>query len=242
MQESAYKAMQNMQDRHWWYKGRYEIIQAVLDQYLPGKNRSILDFGSGFGGMIPLLRNYGSVDAVEPNTEAWPHLKRKSARNIYTGINSMDNDSPRYNMVTMFDVIEHIEDDIETARLVYTKALSQEGFFVVTVPAYPWMWGVHDEINQHYRRYTSERLRSVLHAAGFSILRQTYFMSRLFPLAVAGRVISKLKPESNPGLKIPPKVINSALFSIFRGEAKALQSKDYPFGLSLLCIAQKSTN
>jgi len=128
MQESAYKAMQNMQDRHWWYKGRYEIIQAVLDQYLPGKNRSILDFGSGFGGMIPLLRNYGSVDAVEPNTEAWSHMKRKSVRNIYTGISSMDNDSPKYTMVTMFDVIEHIEDDIETARLVYTKALSEEGF------------------------------------------------------------------------------------------------------------------
>ena len=240
MNEAAYQAMRAMQGRHWWYQGRQEVVANILEQSVKSYDLKILDLGSGFGGMVSLLRPLGVVDAVEPNVAAWEYLRRESIVEVYSDVESIPPErKENFDLVTMFDVMEHIEDDYGIAKKVYTELLISGGTFLLTVPANPWMWGFHDEINHHYRRYTPARLRSVLEDAGFIIERQTFFMKRLFPIAVAGRLMAKLRRGSSPGLSTPPRLLNRLLYLIFHGEVKHLRSKDYSYGLSLLCVARK---
>ncbi len=58
-----------------------------------------------------------------------------------------------YDGVTMFDVLEHIPDDARALQIVNRK-LKPGGRIALSVPAYMWLWGQQDIVNQHCRRYT----------------------------------------------------------------------------------------
>ena len=57
------------------------------------------------------------------------------------------------------------------------------GLLLLTVPAYQWLWGEHDVRAAHRRRYRVGGLASVEAAAGFEVLRTTYYNSFLVPPA-----------------------------------------------------------
>jgi trans-aconitate methyltransferase len=54
-------------------------------------------------------------------------------------------------VVTAFDVLEHVDDDVGTLRTL-ASMLAPAGQIVLTVPAYAWLWGGEDVISQHRRR------------------------------------------------------------------------------------------
>jgi hypothetical protein len=56
---------------------------------------------------------------------------------------------------------------------------------VVTVPAYPWLWGGEDEISAHRRRYTRTALLAACRAAGLEVLYASYFNITLLPAMAA---------------------------------------------------------
>ena len=60
--------------------------------------------------------------------------------------------------MTMFDVLEHIEDEARALRIVNQK-LKPGGRIALSVPAYMWLWGQQDIVNHHYRRYTVREVK-----------------------------------------------------------------------------------
>ena len=90
----------------------------------------------------------------------------------------------------MFDVLEHIPDDVRALQIVNRK-LKPGGRIALSVPAYMWLSGQQDIVNQHCRRYTLTELRRKLEAAQFNVERITYFNTFLFlPIAVV-RLIAR---------------------------------------------------
>jgi SAM-dependent methyltransferase len=85
----------------------------------------------------------------------------------------------RYGLVCAFDVLEHIEDDVdELAR--WFSWIRPGGHLLISVPAHSSRWGVGDVWAGHYRRYDREPLLKMLSEQG---LRIDHVECYGFPLA-----------------------------------------------------------
>ncbi|MCB0866899.1 MAG: hypothetical protein KDB58_14410, partial [Solirubrobacterales bacterium] len=112
---------------------------------------------------------------------------------------------------------------------------------LVTVPAYRWMWGPHDEISHHMRRYTRRTLERSLDGAGLKRLRTTYFNTLLMPPIAAVRLLGRLLPEreARSDFDRPVGSIANRMFaSIFGAEDRLVPNFNLPFGVSLLAVAR----
>ncbi|HEX8839496.1 MAG TPA: methyltransferase domain-containing protein, partial [Sphingomicrobium sp.] len=141
-----------------------------------------------------------------------------------------------YDLIGAFDVIEHIDDDAAAIASIATK-LKPGGRFIMTVPAHQWMWTAHDVANHHKRRYSKRGLRKLIEGSTLKLERVGYFNSLLFPLAVAERTASRLRGKDNGDVKLPPKLLNSALETVFAAERHLVGRLPLPPGLSLFAVA-----
>ncbi len=69
MKLEAFKILHDMEES-WWYRGRRMVASKLLSKFIKERNLEILDFGSGYGGMFDFLKEYGTVDGFEVETEA----------------------------------------------------------------------------------------------------------------------------------------------------------------------------
>jgi len=152
-----------------------------------------------------------------------------------------------FDVVAMFDVLEHIEDDRGALRRC-AELLNPGGLVLVTVPAYGWMWGRQDEVNRHFRRYTLGRLRRLLAEAGLAPVRATYFNTILLPpialfrlaAAFARRVgiSSRTQAAGSSDFDVSLGPLDGVLAWLFRLEAVLLRRVSFPCGVSVFAAAR----
>ena len=233
--------------RHWWFRARRAILADVLDRmHLEGDAR-IADMGCGTGGMLPVLARHGKVTGVD---EA-PLAREYCARSGFPDVESpaeWEAAGHRFDLVTAFDVIEHVKDDVAFLKSI-NDHLVPGGRLLATVPAYPFLWSTFDEMNHHYRRYTRQALKQSLTASGFSVLRLTHMNFFLFPALAGARLFDRAfgHPPRNEAerrrmveswFRVGP--MNGVLENIFASERYWLRMGDFPFGASILTVARKS--
>jgi len=243
MERSAYQKMAEVETRHWWFSARRDIISTFLRNYFPKGKLNILDAGSGTGENLKMLSDFGKVSALEMDTDAaaysrsvCPEADVKVGKLPADRSFFLDRD---FDLVTMFDVLEHIEDDL--AALISVKGLLKPGgILFITVPAFQWLFGPHDTELHHFRRYSLGELRDKVVKVGFKVERITYFNSLLFPAVVASRLADLvLNRRRAYGMNIPGQALNTMLYRIFRFERFILRGFSLPFGSSLLAIMRR---
>jgi SAM-dependent methyltransferase len=221
-------------DGWWWAKARREIVEECLRKVIP-HDANILEIGAGYGAMSGMLSSFGAVTAIEPYEEAAAYLEEKMKISTYHGTFESFAETDKYDLITCFDVLEHIEDD-RKALAKMAMLVNDGGFLVLTVPAYQFLWNRHDEINRHHRRYTRKELMEKI-PDNLSIKKVSYFNTFLFPLAMADKlVLSKNKKSCSFE---PNTVVNGILYRIFATEKNLLRYFNLPFGVSILLIARK---
>ena len=128
-------------------------------------------------------------------------------------------------------------------QVVIHRVLAPGGSLFVTVPAYNWMWGAQDEIAHHKRRYTRPALRDSLTRAGFAIGRASYFNTLLFPpiagIRLTRRLIPGLRSDKSDFHFPAPGPLNRTLTRLFGLESGLVARTNLPFGVSILCLAQR---
>ena len=221
-------------DSWWWGKARREIVQQCMKEVIT-HDMNILEIGAGYGSMTGMLSHFGTVNAIEPYPDAVSYLQSKLKIKTYQGTFESFSGTERYDLITCFDVLEHIEDD-RKALLKMAALVNDKGFLVLTVPAYKFLWNRHDEINHHYRRYSKKELIKKI-PRDLLIKKVSYFNTLLFPMAILDKlVLSKNKRSSSFD---PNKVVNRILYRIFSAEKTLLRFLNLPFGVSILLIAEK---
>lgn len=241
MEPDAYVEMEQLQDRHWWFRARRRILADQLASLKLAGPARVLEIGSGPGGNLEMLSRFGEVSAVEMSEEARRLAARRcpGARIAYGRLpEEFPFEGETFDLIVMFDVIEHIEDD-GRAMASLRQRLAPGGRLVVTAPAYQWLWSEHDVRLHHFRRYTLPQLRNVLSASGWDVERATYFNSLLFPLAAAARVLDNVRKAKAPaGMGLPPAPVGALFEAIFSSERFWLRRFGFPCGLSLLALAK----
>ena len=235
MEPEAYREMAASEGRHWWFAGRRTILSSVIARLsLRGKSR-ILELGCGTGGNLEMLARFGEVVAMESDDAARAVALEKTAGRFDIRPGRCPDAIPfagqRFDLVCLFDVLEHIEDDVATLRAV-RDLLAPAGRMLLTVPAYRWLWSAHDEFLHHRRRYTAAELRGKARQASLRIETLSYFNTLLFPLAAAARLLGR------DGRRAPAAPLNGVLRALFGAERFVVGRVPLPFGVSLLAVAR----
>ncbi len=235
MDSELWNAIARVERRHWWFAGRREIVARMLERRLPA-GATLVDVGCGTGFVLERLARTFDAWGLEPDAGVRARAAPEIAPRILPG--SSDDLSAlggrRFDAVLLLDVIEHLDDDAGALRGA-AAALAPCGLLLVTVPAHPWLWSSHDELNAHRRRYTRGTLGAALARAELEPLHVSHFNTRLFPLALAHRL--GRRRDTNGALRVPPGFLNRAFLALFAGEARAVE-RGYPFGLSLAAVAR----
>ena len=239
MERVVYQQMAELDDRHWWYRARRDVIADLIRREArPPADAAILEIGCGTGHNLAMLAGFGHVDGLELDDEARALSEKRLGRSVMRSpLPELGEVSDRhYDLIGAFDVIEHIEDDAAAIASIAGK-LKPGGKFVMTVPAHQWMWTAHDTVNHHKRRYSKRSLKALIERSPMKLGKIGYFNSLLFPLAIAERAASKLRGREDADVKLPPAPLNATLEAVFRAECYLVGRLPLPPGLSLFAVA-----
>jgi SAM-dependent methyltransferase len=228
------------EDRHWWYRGRRSVLERAIDGLALPAGARILDAGCGSGRNMVELARRGPTTGVELSRASVELARgRESGEVIEGSVMALPFERDSFDLAVSLDVIEHLDDDLGALGEL-RRVVAPGGSLLLTVPAYPWLWSGHDEINHHRRRYTRRSLQSVAERAGWQQVRTTYFNALLLPVAIVLRVLDRLSTrttESSLDLWVPPEPLNWLLERPLALEAALIgRGGRIPAGLSLLAV------
>lgn len=242
MHPNAYLEMAHTEANHWWFKGRRAILASLIANLALPAGARILEMGCGTGGNLSTLSAFGRVSALEMDATARSIAMQKTGGRFDIRAGSCPADIPfanaNFDLICLFDVLEHIEDDVAALVAVRTL-LAAGGRVLLTVPAYSWLWSTHDQHLHHKRRYSKGELREKAAASGLRIEKISYFNTLLFPLVALGRLKDRLLDRSSAaGTAIPPAPVNTLLATLFGAERFLLRRCNLAFGVSLLAVCR----
>jgi 2-polyprenyl-3-methyl-5-hydroxy-6-metoxy-1,4-benzoquinol methylase len=245
VEETANKQFVELEQTHFWFVGRRRIFFHLLDRELSGRTGlRVLDVGCGAGGMLEPLARYGTVMGIDSQPELVEFCRRRGFSNVAVGsAYELRAESGSIDLVTLFDTIEHVPDDLRALREC-RRVLAPDGRLFISTPAYQFLYANNDRVAHHERRYTARGLRARLAAAGLEPVTLTYFNTLLFPAILPAVLVKKaIERVSDPGdrtnLSHPMHpALNRALGTIMSAERHLLARASMPFGHSLIAIAR----
>ena len=223
-------------NHHWYYQAKSKLLGKLVGNI---DQPSILDVGAGscfFSRFLLQHEHASKATCIDPNfqnTESetingHPLKKFKSVKKSDADI------------VIMMDILEHVDDDVALLK-EYVSKVDKGAVFVITVPAFMFLWSEHDNYLEHKRRYTLAMLNKTVLQAGLSPEKKFYFFSFVFPIALVMRLSNKLLGLGGKGsqLKKHSKFTNWILKSICSIELKLPVLRSL-FGLSVVCVCRKT--
>ncbi len=250
MDQLAYTQFLELERDHWWFRGRRKVYLDLLAHELGAERpERVLDLGCGMGGFLDGLSEFsGSVFPSDISVES---LARCTDRGHPGGVVASGYALPyadaSFDLVCMFDAIEHTEDD-HAVMLEVARVLRPGGRCFLSVPAYPFLYANNDRVAQHYRRYTRSSIADVFTSAGLEVERNTHTNVFLFPLilpAVLGikaleKVTGAKADPDKTNLSWPmPKLLHSALYGAFAAELPFSKRFNWPVGHSIAALARR---
>jgi 2-polyprenyl-3-methyl-5-hydroxy-6-metoxy-1,4-benzoquinol methylase len=208
-------------------KAKYDITLRWLGA---AEGRRLLNIGCGNGLFNSMAHAAGfRVEACEPDPVALTEAQSSAPSGVLVIRGGVQDApfAPGADVIVMHDVLEHVADHDNAVRRV-ASLLEPHGRAILSVPAMPSLFGLHDELLGHHRRYSKPSLRAVLDPV-FRVDRIRYFGMSFIPITLA---FSKLARRPYPARSTSDLGLTDRLFA----ELCALESRvRTPIGTSLIC-------
>lgn len=242
MQESVYAADARLEQSHWWYVGRRKLFARVIGQLPVNVGDPVLDVGTSSGTNLRLLRDlgFGNVTGLDFSEEAIRFCAEKGLGVVRRGdITEMPFPDETFSLVLATDIIEHVDDDLRALREI-ARVLRPGQDALITVPAFPSLWGFQDQVSLHKRRYRMAQLLERIEAAGLEPRERFHFNYLLFaPIWSARQVMKRWKHPFRSESEVNNPIVNRILSVIFSLDVVSAPLVSPPFGVSILVVAHK---
>ena len=241
MDPSHLTQLVELEDNYWWHVAKRKLVLRLLKKFADAPGR-LVEGGIGSGrNLVEFAERGYDVTGFDLMPESVDHVRCRGIEDVR--VHDLSCPWPvkdgSLRAVVLLDVLEHIEDPVAVLKHVY-HALEAEGAVVVTVPAYPWLYGRWDEQLGHFRRYTIREFRRQARASGFRISWLNHWNSFTLPAAMAVRGWEKLFPKRDqPDFPDVSPLTNRLLLGAAAAERACMDLPGIPAGLSLAGVLRK---
>jgi SAM-dependent methyltransferase len=183
---------------------------------------------------------FSDVTGLDFSEEAIRYCAEAGLGTVRQGdITAMPFQADQFSLVLATDIIEHVDDDLRALREV-ARVLKPGRTVLITVPAFPSLWGFQDEVSLHKRRYRMKPLLDRIREAGLVPRKSFHFNYLLFGPIWSARQLMKLWRHgyrSESELNNP--LMNRILKGVFDLDVRLAPKLAAPFGVSILVTAEK---
>ncbi|MGB8579510.1 MAG: methyltransferase domain-containing protein [Candidatus Sulfotelmatobacter sp.] len=197
---------------HFWIRRRFEVMRKLADSVLLSSRR-VAEIGCGNGLLQRDIEDhYGiSVAGFELNEIALQkNVSRRSPLYCYNIHQRNREFRAHFDLLLLFDVLEHIDDESEFLRSVKFH-LAEAGTLLVNVPAHQFFFSDYDRAAGHVRRYSVNQLTTIAERSGLKIRAYTYWGLPLVPLLLLRRAISMQRSNGKVGMDARGNTMNRLL-------------------------------
>ncbi|MHB8248859.1 MAG: methyltransferase domain-containing protein [Acidithiobacillus sp.] len=224
---------------HWYYKSKASAalkLIGAIEHYV------VLDVGAGSGFFSRyILRNSSASEAFcvdinyDSDTDSLEGDKPVHYRRAVAHVDADDVD-----LVLVMDVLEHVDDD--TGLLIeYKNKVPSGTLFLISVPAFNFLWSDHDVFLEHKRRYTLNQLENVVRRSGLTVEKSSYYFGFVFPIAVASHLFGRLfrtnQQQPHSQLKRHSRLVNTLLYATCYAELPVIPNNRIA-GITAFCLAR----
>ena len=257
MNTAEFDRMFAIEETHWWYRGRRELVRDSLRRHAPsGRPLQVLDVACATGMSFRFLADLGQIRGIDISDETIRYCALRGIdRIVKADAMKLPFAAGSYDVVLALDAFEHFDDDLAAMRETW-RVLRPGGVLVATVPAFMSLWSPHDDAYHHKRRYRRAQFRERLQQAGFTVERVSYTTMTLFVPVFLLRRWRRLREGASNGaagaahgkqevavvsdFAVPfPRPVELLASAITSAEVALERHVNLPFGVSLLAVLRK---
>lgn len=206
---------------HFWIKRRFEVFCQLLRRLdLNLQNLKVAEIGCGNGLVQYQFSKYYriDVDGFDLNEIA---LQKSVATEQNLFLYDIHEKKPEYknyyDLLILFDVIEHIDDQIQFVNSALYH-LKKGGILAVNVPALQSLYSDYDLAAGHIRRYNINSIKLLEKNLTIKKLILTYWGFPLLPILIIRKLILGLSKNKNQtinlGFKPSSNFVNHFLYNL----------------------------
>lgn len=152
-----YQGLEELKLIDQYLKKYNETIVNFFTKKIDKKNCSTLDFGAGIGTLAEIFYQKTSIkpECFEICQASQKILSQKGFKLQNEFLNE-----EKYDLIYSSNVLEHIEQDSKTVTDL-KKMLKKDGYLIIFVPAFNFLFGKSDLKVGHLRRYNVEMLKKI---------------------------------------------------------------------------------
>lgn len=174
---------------HFWVRRRFEIVQK-LGGHVILCAREMAEIGCGHGLLQSQIENTYDrpVTGFDLNEFALKqNISRQSPVFCYDIFQKHPSLAGRYDVIFLFDVIEHISEEDKFLNAVLFH-LASKGKLIINVPAGNWAFSPYDTAAGHVRRYSIQTLRQTASRNHLEVNAWTYWGLPLAPSLLVRKI------------------------------------------------------